>query len=197
MEKRSKRRLDFVADWRTEGDITMPVVKSKMVVTNYTKRYQNNLYLLAELPACARTLLDYLSEAMDESNVVTSNSLSRKDFIDFVNYVTHGKVIYADSTVKMSLSQLIKNKLLVQVSRGSMMVNPEYFFKGQEEDRMRLLKELYDKKFVIPSEEDLQEVPVMVPQIPQAPAALPPLGDDYESLSMSQKMLRLKALGYA
>lgn len=196
MEKRSKRRVDFVSDWRTEGGVTMPVVKSKMVVTNYTKRYQNNLYLLAELPACANTLLNYLSEAMDESNIVTSNSLSRKDFIDFVNYVTHGKVLYADSTVKMSLSQLIKKKLLIQVSRGSMMVNPEYFFKGQEEDRMRLLKELYDKKFVVPTDEDLQEVPVMVPQAPQIQPADASNRIPGEEISMEEKIRRLKAASF-
>lgn len=172
MEKQSKRRLDYTSGYKQEGGVTFPVPASKMVVCNYVKRYSNNMFLLAKLSPCARLLLDFLSENMSQDNVVHTNAVGRNEFITFVSYVTHGEVKFSDSTVKNSISQLRSHKLLFSASRGTMVVNPEYFFKGNEEERMRLVKVMYEANLVVPLPEDVVTAPAQ-PAIPTLPPSGP------------------------
>ncbi len=179
MEKRSKRRLDFNIGYVHHEGVVLPKMKSKMVVSNYTKRFSNNLYLLVELRPSARTLLDFMTENMTGENVVYTNSTARDEFISFISFVTKGSVNYSDNTVKKSLVQLTKLGLLIQMKRGSMMINPEYFYKGNEEDRMRSIRELYEADLVVPLLEDLMEPPK-----PESPSSMNSGDDpiDYDDL---------------
>jgi hypothetical protein len=171
MEKRSKRRLDFVESYVQHEGIVMPKMKSKMVVSNYTKRYSNNLFLLTQLSPCGRVLLDFMTENMTSENIVYTNMTARLEFISFISFVTKEVTVFSDHTVKKSLGQLTKLGFLIPVTRGSMMVNPEYFFKGNEEDRLRAIKELYESNLVVPHAEDILDLPkaVVQPLVPGTP----------------------------
>ena len=149
MDKKTKRNLDYVEAYQSEDGIMLPKMRTKMVVTSYVKKYSNCLYLTYDLNASTSCMLDYLSQRMDDDNRVATNSIIIEDFMTFMRYVSHGNCNYTMATAKYALTVLKKKGILIQVSRGASIVNPEYFYAGTEANRMKLLKELYEKKYLV------------------------------------------------
>lgn len=124
-----------------ETGYILPEYAHKDIVMNYTKRYHNCIFLLARLNQCSRDLIDWLTEQMDENNIIYSNIIVRKKFIDFIASITgkdneDDRVIYSDNTIKAAFKTLSDKGLLISKSKGVFLVNPEYFFKGDEKDRI-------------------------------------------------------------
>lgn len=133
--------IEYIAGWRwdKEGDgepIKVPIVKQETLVMSCTKRYHNCLYLLSGLSRCAKTLMDYLSETMNEFNIVHHSLESRKRFIEFIAEITNGDVVFADQTVKQAWSELSKSGLLIKKSRSTFLVHPKFFHRGSAENRI-------------------------------------------------------------
>lgn len=120
--------------------IKIPEYRYRQIVMNFTKRYHNCLYQLAGLNSSCRDLLDYLCERMDENNMVHSNKAIREDFVDFISTITSGSVVYSDVTVKKAFATLSYKSLLLPRTRGSYQVNPEFFFRREEEERLRQIR---------------------------------------------------------
>lgn len=119
-----------------ETGYILPEYAYSDLVMNSTKRYHNCIYLLARLNKCSRDLLDWLTEQMDDNNIIYSNSVVRQKFRDFVKEVTKEEISYADVTIKTAFKTLVNRDLLIPKQRGVYQVNPEYFFKGSEKDRI-------------------------------------------------------------
>jgi DNA-binding transcriptional regulator YhcF (GntR family) len=84
---------------------------------------------------------------MDTNNVVLSNAKIREDFIFIINKATNGELTYTHNTVKKAFQILVKKNLLVtRKQRGSYIVNPEYFFKRDEKDRIKQIKLILENK---------------------------------------------------
>lgn len=132
--------LKYLHKWIDEGGIKLPDYRYKQVVTSYTKRYHNCLYLLAGLKSSSRDLMDYLCERMDGNNNVYSNEAVREDFIQFVRKITGGEVEYSHVTVKKAFKILTEKGLLIPRGRGSFIVNPEFFFRKEEKDRLDAIR---------------------------------------------------------
>ncbi len=126
--------------------IYIPIYEEKDVVVSSTKRFHNCIYLLAGLPGCARDLMDYLTEIMDNYNTVRNDSITRAGFINFVKGITNNEVLYKDSTVNSNFNLLFKRGLLLQKGKGIYTVNPEYFYKGDDKDRLKHIKMLLEFK---------------------------------------------------
>ncbi len=104
----------------------------------FIKLYQNCLADMMQISGCARHLLDWLSEIMGQINIVNNNEHTRNNFKTYYNEKS-GK-IYGDDAIVKAYQQLVEKKFLIKYKRGLFLVNPEYFFNGDEGDRKTLIK---------------------------------------------------------
>jgi len=132
--------LHYTSGYKQEENFLVPIIQTKKVVMNHTKRYHNCLYLLAGLPQCARDLMDYMTENMDDENMFSHNAYTRVRFIEFINSVTNGKVAYGHDSIKKAVKKLTDKGLILPKDRGVYQVNPEYFIKNWDKERLGLIK---------------------------------------------------------
>lgn len=104
----------------------------------FIKLYQNCLADMMQISGCARHLLDWLVEIMGQINIVNNNQHTRDNFRTYFNDKT-GKE-YSDEAIIKAYKQLCSVKFLIPYKRGLFLVNPEYFFNGDEGDRKTLIK---------------------------------------------------------
>jgi hypothetical protein len=138
--------VKYISELEDLSGYMHPKYKSKQVITACTKRYHNCLYLLMGLSASCRDLMDYLCEQMDSENHVHSNETVRATFIAFVDKVTKSEIQYTQSTVKKAFNILASKGLIIPKSRGTYIVNPEYFFRKGEKDRIEAIKVVLEFK---------------------------------------------------
>ncbi len=129
--------INYIKDWKIQEGIKIAETGYKKVDNTFIKQYNNAIYLLAGLNKSTRDLLDYLIRQMDANNMVASNFKVREDFIGFVSSCTDGGTVYTHNTVKKSFSTLTTKKLILQTKkRGLYKVNPMYFFKLGNKERI-------------------------------------------------------------
>lgn len=136
----NKKSIEYIKELYEEDGVILAKKEFISVTTSCTKRYHNCIYLLFNLANSTRNLLDYLCENMDENNMIRSDIYIINNFIEFISKVTKGKVNYSVNTVKSSFMKLKKKGLLIQLSRGMFKVNPKFFFRGDEKDRLNQIK---------------------------------------------------------
>lgn len=146
MNKVKQVKIKYIKSWQKHKDgIETPLYEYKKVASSHYKRYYNTLCVLAGVGGCARNMLDYCCERMDNNNIVPSNSEFRRQFISDVQRWTEGELNYTDASVKRALYVLTQKELLLKTSkRGSLKVNPEYFFKGNEVSRINNISMILD-----------------------------------------------------
>lgn len=140
--------ITYVKGWKvTEDNFKLPVHGHARVSTLFTKHYHNAIYLLAGLNASSRDLLEFLIQRMDKDNIVLSNTKVREDFIELIDTVTSSEVQYTHNTVKKAFQTLVRKELLLpREVRGSYMINPEYFFRKEEKERIQQIKIILENK---------------------------------------------------
>lgn len=112
---------------------------SVSVETAFVKRYFSSFLLLLKLSKCERVLLDFITEEMDENNMVVNSKLLRDKFNLLLDKMRQDT--YSDSTIHKCFSSLTNHNLLIkQKGRGLFQVSPLFFFKGSEEDREKLIR---------------------------------------------------------
>lgn len=142
MNKKNIGIIDYISGWEFQEDGSLKPVKvgtehQEILVLDHTKRFHNCLYLLAGLNPCARNLMDWLAEEMNENNIVYHTADSRKSFNVFLGKITNGKVSYADQTIKQAWSSLNQAGLIIAKStKATFIVNPKYFWNGKEDERI-------------------------------------------------------------
>ncbi len=137
MDKKKLALINYSDGFILDEEVVLRNHKVEKVQMSCTKRYYNCLYLLAGLSPCARNLMDFLAERMDENNLIRSDTLVRTQFIEFFETITQGDVIYKDSTVKAAFQLLSQKGLIILQSKGVFKVNPKYFFNGDDKDRIK------------------------------------------------------------
>ena len=142
-KKFSNVSVKYVSDWRVEFEQEEPIFLAEYsyshAVRSHSKRYHNSLYLLAGLSMCARNLMDYITEEMNEENLVYTNAYFRKGFIKTLQGTTNNGVVYSDSSVKKALGLLTSKGLIRNLQRGASRVNPKYFWKNDDTDRVQAI----------------------------------------------------------
>lgn len=139
--------ITYIKGWAHSEGFYEPIHGHKKVNTLFTKHYHNAIYLLAGLNASSRDLLEFLIQRMDKDNVVQSNTKVREDFMTLIYNATRGDITYSHNTIKKAFQVLVKkNLLLTRETRGSYIVNPEYFFKQDEKDRIQQIKLILEMK---------------------------------------------------
>lgn len=132
-----KKSLKEIIDKKGEK-ITIPNFDYVTVTKSHIKRYRNCLITLMGISGCPRNLLDYLVDNMSENNIVGNNSMTRNGFMD--SCIKAGITVYSDNTIKEGFKELSKLGLLLPLQRGFYAVNPQYFFSGEENDRVKMIK---------------------------------------------------------
>jgi hypothetical protein len=139
MGKKDTGILSYISGWKfDENDgIKIQVINDENIELSHTKRFHNSLYLLAGLSPCARNLMDWLGEEMNDKNIVYHTEDSRIAFNDFIALITNDKVKYADQTIKQAWGELSSSGLIIkQSSRSAFLVHPKYFFNGEKKKRI-------------------------------------------------------------
>lgn len=147
-KKYGRKTVQFTEDYEKGLDadsskwVVLPKWAHQSIVCSHTKRYHNCLYLLAGLGSCARDLMDYITEEMDSDNIICTNEYFRKKFIEFIKNTTKesGEITYGHSTVKRALSILFSKNLIHPIRRGYSKVNPKYFIRNNDSNRMEKIR---------------------------------------------------------
>ncbi len=105
-----------------------------------TKRYHNTIGILVQLSKCARILLDFLVEEMDDKNLVSNNNLFKKEFNQIIKVT--GQKPYTSVTINKAFSELTDKNILnpIYKKKGTYQVDPVFYFKGTEKNREKLIR---------------------------------------------------------
>lgn len=116
---------------------------SVAVESAFTKRYFNSLPLLMRLGRAERIFLDFITEEMDDHNFITNSAQTRNKFNALLKRI--GQETYSDSTINRSFANLTKHHLIIKMKgRGLYQISPVFFFKGPEEQRAKVLRNLLE-----------------------------------------------------
>lgn len=115
--------------------------------TSYVKRFNNALMILMGIDGCERNLMDWIADNMTEGNYISNNELTRKSFISFhEKYKKTGNKTYSDKTVSIAFQRLCSAGLLVARVRGTYMVDPMYYYSGDDDKRVNAIKMVMEFK---------------------------------------------------
>ena len=144
--KKNYSTIKYVIRYKNDDDgIKLPIKKNFSFKNDSVRLYYNSLHLISKLNRCEHLLLMYLSEIMDDVNVIHSNIHVRKCFN--THLVRCGVKRYNDDTVKQAFSGLSRKRLLIRFSsKGNYVVNPICVFRGTETKRKVVIKSLIDNR---------------------------------------------------
>lgn len=112
---------------------------SVKVEVEFVKRYNNSILLLMKLNKAERVLLDFITEEMDDQNIIVNSAPFRNKFNFLLKKI--GQETYADNTIHKCIKGLNESHLLIKIKgRGCYQVSPIFFFKGTEEARQKLIR---------------------------------------------------------
>jgi hypothetical protein len=139
-----ENKVKYVSGIRTFGNEVFPERTTKNIESRFVQKYFNILSYLGGLNSCSRDLIDYLTEVMDEDNIVYNNAIIRNNFLTYMKEVTLKKegtfVVYSDVNIRKSFQTLQEKECLLKLTKGMYKVNPEIFFRGGEKDRIESIK---------------------------------------------------------
>jgi len=140
----NKRKVQYMDSIRRVGGDNLPKYKYKEVDSSFVKCYYSMYASLVGLNPCSRDLMDYLTEIMDNDNIVRSDSYVRTKFSNYLKSISLKDdgtfVSYADSNVKKAFQTLVDRGCLIKLSKGIFKVNPEIYFRKTETLRMKSIK---------------------------------------------------------
>jgi hypothetical protein len=113
-------------------DFYQPEIRGHHVEMNFVQQYHNAIHVLFGLNGCAKDILNYLLIEMDRDNVVTFVIHHKKAFLEIASQSTvegNKKTMYGLRTVNNAIWLLKKKQIIREISRGTYLVNPTYYFK--------------------------------------------------------------------
>lgn len=119
--------------------------KTDQVEGKFTQRFRSLLYVLYEVTGCQRDLIDWLPYETDSDNCFINRFLLRKKFIDFMASRKKEKS-YKDGTVDKAIQDLAKTDLIIKRGSAEYKLNPEYFWTGEDNDRIKSIAAEFEFK---------------------------------------------------
>lgn len=115
--------------------------------TSHVKRYNTALMILMGIDGCERNLMDWIADNMTAGNYITNNDLTRRNFIEFhKKYKKGGNKTYSDKTVSIAFQRLSTAGLLISMTRGTYMVDPNYYYAGDDSGRINAIRMIMEFK---------------------------------------------------
>lgn len=119
------------------------VYSTENINTEFTKYYKGASDLVLLTNGCARYLVDYICNNITDTHLVRNDVQAREAF---TQYTKKYNVTYADSSIYAGFKQLVELDILVQLRKGLYIINPVYFYKGNEQDRLECVKKILEFK---------------------------------------------------
>ncbi len=142
-----KYKSKLVTQGRGKNQITYPEYDYVSVGTSHVKRFNNALMVLMGIDGCERNLMDWIADNMTAGNYITNNDITRNNFIEFhKKYKKGGNKVYSDKTVSIAFQRLCAADLLMSKTRGTYMVNPVYYFAGDDASRINAIRMIMEFK---------------------------------------------------
>ena len=154
MNKLNTKNVQYRRAFEMDGSIRRPILATEPIYTSSIKQYNGVLFDLMALRHTERIVMDWVVDNMDKENMIRHDAIIRKKMHDdhqaaimrvakkegwSAKEYKKIKPISGDSIIK-AFSRLKSFGLLIGVSKGYYMVNPEYFFRGSEADRVKKVK---------------------------------------------------------
>lgn len=142
------RYITGIDENKSSESILIPKWKVERIETSHVKMYQNALKILPELSPATREVLDFVVHEMDRRNFISNDTSLKKNF----QYLQkkHGRVQYTNGTINKSFSELLEKEILVKgksYGRGTYRVNPIYFSKVSEQERIEQLRAMREAPY--------------------------------------------------
>lgn len=135
---RKTKIVEYIDGHYLDGDILKPVCKKVEIMMTGTKRFHNCLYLILGLSKLERALIDWVSEEMDDRNIIRNEKYTRGTFIKFISEIVidEENKVYQDASVNNAFHGLKEKGLLIPVGKGVYQVNPKYYWNGSDKSRV-------------------------------------------------------------
>jgi hypothetical protein len=139
----AKQRLCVKANVVDNGEYIEVTMADLEYPMTGVKRYYHTLFRLLQLTGCDRIYLDWLTEVMGTDNSVYIND---DEMLRFITSVSEMGVEYKVSTVKQAFKRLRARNLLLKTKKASGLfhVNPIFFSKGTERERLQNIRMLME-----------------------------------------------------
>lgn len=123
------------------------VTRSLPFRAEHCKFFMCAQHLLFNLNNKESCLLHYLCERMDDGNNVYLDRNFKEEFIAYTKHIGIPENNFSMAIIDKAITKLKKLNLIIQKQQGYYMVNPRYFFKGSEVDRIKVLEKEIKKRF--------------------------------------------------
>jgi len=141
MSERKYKKVVYIEGHRLDGDMLVPIEKEEHIMISGTKRFHNCLYLVLGVNKLQRILMDWISEEMDDRNMIRNDIHTRGMFTGFLKeiQIDGQKVAYGDQSIANAFHGLYKSGLLIRHTKSVYQVNPKYYWRGNDKDRIEII----------------------------------------------------------
>jgi len=113
----------------------------------YCKKYFCDEHLLFQLNNKEGCFLNHLCEKMDDENYVYIDRHFKEAFITYTKHIGIPEKTFNIGIIDKAVAKLKELHFIVQKQQEYCQVNPRYFFKGSEKDRLNVLEKEINTRF--------------------------------------------------
>lgn len=139
IKSRKHSELTYLDGVVQDEGFIYPVMGNLRLPAEGIKFYGDSLVRISTLEPCA--LIFYFWCLMEMSNVmvVSTDVYQRNRFLSFTK--TLG-IVYKDVSVMRGIKSLCRMELIIKLTNSRYKINPEYCYKGREQDRKVEIKQI-------------------------------------------------------
>lgn len=128
-----------------DGD-KFPVHRKVRVDVSHTKVYDAAWDKLFLVGACAKGLMGFIVREMDSEGMIRNDIHTKRSFRLHIKKLTEDRINYSEASMNIAFSELAKTELLTTKGKGLFKVNPLYFYRNSDSNRLDVLKEEFEYK---------------------------------------------------
>lgn len=137
------KKIKYITGMEEVNEIKTVIYSTKSVNTEFIKYYKGASDLVLLTNGCARYLVDYICNNVTDTHLIRNDVQARALFAE---YMKKYKTTYAESSIYAAFKQLVELDILIQLRKGLYIINPVYFYKGNEQDRLECVKKILEFK---------------------------------------------------
>lgn len=143
MSRKNKMVIQKPYEIEINENVLIPKYIPEVLENKFVKQFDEGISHLRTLSGQDRALLDFFLTIMNYENVINTSPFILNEYISLVRRNGPNKTTPSIQSLRRNIKRLIDAEILIDFGRSIKIVNPKFFFKGSEEDRADLLKEIY------------------------------------------------------